>query len=300
MNDRKGKKVKGLPFYQKAAMYVFITLIGVVFFFIGLYIFIGPDFAKAKSLTDVSFFSLFGNLFLGSLSLLLGAFLYLVTITTQCFTFNFHRPIWKSLKVKFSFVYTIFLCLVGVGLGLSSSIILTPLLKIVSFPKVLSTLLPLLMGIMLVNFVFAQITVWVPLEISVLKKRMKALGLSESEITQGIYIGISDLTKSSFKKFDIIEDDIGLLWIMPDRIVYRGDNDNFEFDRNQLLEISREVDKGSAAAYSGIVHIIIRFRDKDGSERKVRFHIEGKWNVDETRRALDELAERLYEWQGSG
>lgn len=88
-----------------------------------------------------------------------------------------------------------------------------------------------------------------------------------------------------------------MMWLEPDRLVYRGDTDGFTFSRGQLTEIERVVLTASTTAYAGNRHIVLRFTADGGLERRVRLHIEGEWTLGRIAKATDRLADRLVAWK---
>ena len=111
-----------------------------------------------------------------------------------------------------------------------------------------------------------------------------------------MYAGISDPAKSGMKKFSMVEDDLGMLWLEPRTIRYLGDSQAFEIDRSQVIAVERAADKGSIAAYAGAVHMIIHWRDKAGQDKLVRLHLENYWTLGALARMLSSWG-KLEEWQ---
>ncbi|MCK4575382.1 hypothetical protein KAU34_03150 [candidate division WOR-3 bacterium] len=235
---------------------------------------------------------------IGIISFVIGIIFYIIVLSTHCFTFNFNMPFWKAFKVKLYISNIIVLFCWVIGLGFASSIVITPLLTMFGVPWIVSFYIPMLGWLIMLNLIFSfVILIWTPLDKSTITKRLLACGVSEEDINRGIFVGISDPIKSSFKKFTMVEDDVGMLWIESDKVIYKGDSDSFGFDRNKLLSIKRAVDPGSIVAYGGGVDIIIRFRQENGTERRVRLHSEGNWTIKGVARSLDRLAKRLVTWQ---
>lgn len=233
-----------------------------------------------------------GNLFLGA-----GILGYVLTLLTKCFTFNFRRPFWNSFKKKLYVMHIAVTVLMGLGAAAFVSMVLTPILMALGLPWIISLIVPGLGTFALVQFLFIWINIWRPLEKVVVKERMSAYGISQEDINRGICIGISDPSKSSFKKLTMVEEDVGMLWLEADELVYRGDTDSFRIGREQLIEVERAVDAGSMAAYGGNVDVILRFRMADGTERKIRLHGGGGWTLASRAKASDSFAERLVRWQ---
>ena len=111
-----------------------------------------------------------------------------------------------------------------------------------------------------------------------------------------MYVGISDPTKSSFRKMTLVEDDIGMLWFFPEAMMYRGDAQHFDIPRERFIAMERKADAGSTAAYLGAVHVIVRFLESNGTERMVRLHTEGDLTLSRKAKALNTLAARIQSW----
>ena len=77
----------------------------------------------------------------------------------------------------------------------------------------------------------------------------------------------------------MLEDDIGMLWLEPDRLLYRGDAEAFEITRDELPDIERVVVSASPTAYVGKRHIVLRFKAvKANGEYASMFWDAGPWN----------------------
>lgn len=233
---------------------------------------------------------------LGPVVLVSGIVIYFIILFTNSFTFDFSKPFWKTYKIKFFIINIIVLFLIITGIGFTLSIAATPMLIRQGLSWPISFVIPNMVVLILVLLLASFISIWAPLKRSIIKKRLLALGVSEEDISKGILVGISDPARSSFKKFSFIEDDVGMLWVEKDNIMYKGDTDSFRFSRGHLLAIERIADSGSLAALGGAVHVIIRFKQEDGKERRLRLHTEGNWTLKQVARALDRLAARLTDY----
>jgi len=140
------------------------------------------------------------------------------------------------------------------------------------------------------------ILIWSPLDKRIITKRLLAQGITPAQLQNGMLVGLSDATRSSFKKFAAIEDDIGALWVSPDQLVYWGDNERFSITRDQVVELERKADAGSTTMLTGATHPILHVRLPDGSERQIRLHAEGQLTRGNQRRALDRLAQEIEKW----
>ncbi len=237
-----------------------------------------------------------GFFFLGA-----GAVAYAVTLGTRCFTFNFYKPFWNSVKKKLYVMHIAVTLLIGMGAAAFVSMVVTPILITIGLSWSISLIVPLLGTFVLIQFLTIWINIWKPLGKSIVKRRLTVCGVSDEDIERGICIGISDPAKSSFKKMTMIEEDVGMLWLRDNELVYKGDTESFNIGREQLIEVERATDAGSMAAYCGNVNVIVRFRTNDGAERRVRLHSEDVWTISGMAKASDSLAERLVCWkQGAG
>ena len=57
------------------------------------------------------------------------------------------------------------------------------------------------------------------------------------------------------------------------------------------------MDAASTSALSGTAHVILRVRQLDGSERRIRLHCEGILTLGAKRVAMNALAERIQAWR---
>jgi hypothetical protein len=300
MAKEAGKK---LSLSKRVAGFLLIGLVMIVSF-VGTYLVIrsltGPDqMSKSTEVPEgpriveyVALMFLAGFFFLGA-----GALGYAVTLATRCFTFNFCKPFWNSVKKKLYVMNIVVTLLIGMGAAAFVSMVVTPILIVIGLSWPISSTAPLLGTFVLVQFLTVWINIWHPLEKSIVKRRLAVCGVSDEDIKRGICIGISDPAKSSFKKITMIEEDVGMLWLQEDELVYKGDTESFNISRNQLIEVERATDAGSMAAYCGNVNVIIRFRTNDGAERRTRLHSEGVWTMGSRAKASDSLAERLVCWK---
>jgi hypothetical protein len=149
----------------------------------------------------------------------------------------------------------------------------------------------------LVQLLSIFIDIWQPLGKSTVKRRLTAHGVPDEELANGMCIGISDPAKSSLKKMTMVEEDVGLFWLNENELVYKGDAESFHVSREQFIDTQRAVDADSMSAYCGNVHVIIRFRTADGTERRVRLHSEGTWTMRGRAKESDSLAEKLICWK---
>jgi hypothetical protein len=239
-----------------------------------------------------------GLIVVGIVVAAIGMALYGLILLTNLFTFDFTRPYFSAHGGK------LWVANLLVGLFLQAGF------AFVMAPTVMAVLAPVLQGSALtlvaffVPFFFAQLvliwlSIWAPLETGIIAKRLQAKGIGPELLSRGHYIGISDPSKSSLKKMTLVEEDMGMLWLEPHALMYRGDAVDFDVSRDQLLAIERQADAGSTSSYFGAVHVILRIAapDTSGGERRVRLHPEGDWTLTAKARALNDLAERLTSWK---
>lgn len=136
---------------------------------------------------------------------------------------------------------------------------------------------------------------WKPVIRLLVRRRLAARGVLDSETENGQVIGLSDPARSSWKKVALVEEDMGVLLVEPARLVYRGDAQDWEATRDQILGIEREVDPGGVAAYVGARNVVLRTLDSSGAERRTRLHPQG-WFLWDAPKALDALDARLRAW----
>ncbi|MFH1369842.1 MAG: hypothetical protein ABII09_00920 [Planctomycetota bacterium] len=233
-----------------------------------------------------------GYFFLGA-----GILVYALTLGTQCFTFNFHKPFWNSVKKKLYVMNITVTLLIGMGTAAFVSMVVTPILTAIGLSWTISFIVPLFGTFVLVQFLTIWVNIWQPLEKSLPKRRLAACRVSDADIERGICIGISDPSKSSFKKLTMVEEDVGMLWLLDNELVYKGDTTCFSIGRKQLIEVERAADAGSMSAYGGNVHIILRFQTSDGGQGRIRLHTEGFWTMSNKAKASDRLAGKFICWQ---
>lgn len=231
------------------------------------------------------------------LSFALGMAAYALTLGTHCFTFNFHKPFWDSVKKKLYIMQIVVTVLLGIGAAFLVSMGITPILMAFGLPLSIASVVPMIGTFFLIQLLTVWIDIWQPLGKSTLKKRLSVLGVPGEEVEKGICIGISDPSKSSFKKMTMVEEDVGVLWLYENKLVYKGDNDSFDISREQFIEVERVADAGSTSAYFGNVNVIIRFWTADGPERRVRLHPETAWTLSGRAKESDRLADLITRWK---
>ena len=248
---------------------------------------------------DVSFgigFSI-GMVVIGGFFVMAGAVGYFIVLFTEAGTFNYAQPVWKGFKVRL-YLANIFVPLSAMlGVGFILCAVVTPFLANFGLSGPAAYMAPVLGAVVILQLVLIWVRVWTPLTKRLINKRLRARGLNDLQLAGGMLIGISDPSRSSFKKFGAVEDDVGMLWLHPDQLIYWGDNDQFSVRLEQLLEIERSMDTGGTSSLSGTIHVILRVAQADGTERRIRLHTEGNWTLGAARAKMEELAQRVEAWR---
>ena len=240
-----------------------------------------------------------GMIVLGGFFFMAGVAGYLAVVFTDCLTFNFSQPVWAGLRGKL-FVANIFVpLLAALGLGFALSVFLSPVLLALGLSSGIASLLPVLGMVAVLQIGQMWIQIWAPVEKRIIRKRLLAQGVVNAQLQTAALVGLSDPTLSSFKKFGGVEDDIGALWVSPDRLVYFGDIEQFTITRDRLVQLERRADAGSATILGGLAHIILHVELPDGSKRQIRLHTEGLLTMGQKRKAMDQLAGAIANWHSS-
>jgi hypothetical protein len=231
--------------------------------------------------------------------LLAGVAAYVLVLTTRLFIFDLRRPVWSNFKTRL-FIANI-LVPMPIMLGISGLVAAlgSPLLIGLGMSPETAFLLLFFVPFVLMQLFSTWLSIWTPLVTRLARSRLLALGVEPTRIDEGIFLGISDPAKKSLKKLGLIEDDVGMLWITPDELIYQGDNDAFRVRRDQCVSIERIADAGSVSAYFGNVHIILTFARVGAAPRRVRLHPESTLTMTGTARASDRLANDLEQWTGA-
>lgn len=255
-----------------------------------------PDtFLVAGPLFNVAIAAAFG-----AIALALAAVGYAETFLTNCFTFNFNKPFFASFKKK------LYLINISVGLGLSLaigffvSVPITPILIHHGLPEPLPLIIPILASLICVQLIMVWFNIWTPLNRAVVRKRAIALGIDPGSLAKGFLVGVSDPGTSSFKKLTLVEDDVGVLWIEPARLVYRGDTEGFVLKRENIISVECKADAGSMASYAGATYPILRYRNTDRSEQSIRLHAWGSWLLGSLSKSLRFLSSKIESWHSPG
>lgn len=234
----------------------------------------------------------------GGFFLTAGVVGYVVALLTQCMTFNFTAPVWSALKMKAWFANLFVLLGIGLGVGFLAAAFLTPVLSSRGFSPELSNFLPIIGGVAVVQIVCVWFLMWAPLEKRIIDRRLQAMGLTPAQLQTGIYVGLSNPeVRSVAKRFGAIEEDIGMLWVTPDSLIYYGDSEQMNITRNLLVSVERQVDGRSATALSGTAHVILGVLLPNGAVRRIRLHTEGVGTMGGKRKAMDQLNAAIEAWR---
>lgn len=288
---------KKLSVFKRAGGFLLIIFVFIVFFFLG-----GKLFGLFTSLERVQGFSRAAESFANAafpaafVALLTAVVGYVSVLLTNCFTFDLNKPFFTGFKKKLYFIHI----LVALGLSLAAgffvSVPVTPILVHLGLPEPLSFIAPILVSIIIVQLVLVWVNIWTPLNRAIVRKRAAALGIDPVSLEKGIIVGVSDPERSSFRKLTLVEDDVGVLWIEPAQLVYKGDTENFELKRDNVISVECKADAGSMASYAGAIYPILRYRNTDGSESSIRFHAWGNWTLGGMSKSLKLLSLKLESW----
>ncbi|HXC36109.1 MAG TPA: hypothetical protein VNV43_09560 [Candidatus Acidoferrales bacterium] len=221
---------------------------------------------------------------------------YLGLIFSCFLTFNYQLPVWHSIKAK-RYFFNIF---VGVGLALGFGFIvaafLWPFLSGLGLPQRQASLLPVFAVLIGFQLLRLWVLMWAPVEKLLIRRRLAAMGISAEQLKGAMLVGISNPEGGMVKRFGAIEEDMGSIWVLPDRLAYRGDVEQFDLTREQIAGIERKADNRSTTVLAGIAHVVLQVRLPDGSIRQMRLHTEGQWTLGQKRRAMDALAQAVDGW----
>ena len=227
----------------------------------------------------------------------IGILSYAAVIVTNCFTFKYDKPVWlKGFTLRLRLVNIAVPLFLLLGIGSMATVLFGTILTMMGVPLKAAVLVPFFCVLVPGQFLLAWFNIWAPMEKTLIRKRLSAIGVSPERMREGFYTGISDPAVSSFAK-GLIEDDVGMMWLDADAIVYQGDARRLEIKRGQLLRVERTVDKGSMAAYAGAVHVILIWQGEKGVQIRTRIHVMNCFTLSGIARSLDKLADDLKSWQ---
>ncbi|PWU21501.1 MAG: hypothetical protein C5B50_01525 [Verrucomicrobia bacterium] len=235
----------------------------------------------------------------GGLFLVMGAACYFIVIATQCLTLDFSRPVFSGYKGRLYLAKIVVPVLVSVGIGVMLLPFAEPLLRGLGLTGQLPFMVPILVPVIAVQIILMWVNIWAPVTRKLIAKRLAACGILPAQLQTALLTGISDPSRSSFKKMTLVEDDIGALWIAGDRIVYWGDTEQFAVLPDQLIQLERRADAGSTSMLSGTAHVILHVQLPDGNVRQIRLHTEGQWTQGRNKKAMDALAAAISNWYDS-
>jgi len=237
--------------------------------------------------------------FIGGFFLAAGVAGYFLTVVTTCFTFNFTLPVFAAYKGKLYLAKIFIPMCAAVGIGLFLSIGLAPLMRSFGIHGQFALLVPLFIALVPLQIAQMWVNIWVPITKKLIAKRLAARGIVPAQMQAAILCGISDPTRSSFKKLTLIEDDIGALWIGADQLVYWGDIDGFALRREEIIQLERRADAGNTSMLAGTAHVILHVQQPTCAVRQIRLHTEGYWTLGQNRQAMDTLAAAITSWHSA-
>jgi hypothetical protein len=253
-----------------------------------------PPPAPAEGMTRLA--EILGSLVLGVLLSGVAAAFYLAFVSTGGFTSNFAKPVFKKLKPRLFVGQIVLSALLLFALALLLNGALGVLFWALGI-RASAFIAAMVVSVVAANVALVRLHAWAPLETTLASRRLQAMGVPAADLARGLCLGISNPAESGWTKA-VLEDDVGFLWLEPDRLVYKGDQESFEVPWERLLEVERVVVASSAAsAYTGNRHIVLRFATDSGQERRVRLHPEGCWTPGRVLTATNELADRLNAWR---
>jgi hypothetical protein len=283
-----------------------LLVVGTICFWIVLWATVEKHRAQTRPSVSLTgdkvdlFAHVFVMTFLAVFFLAIGIGGYFLALLTQCLTFDFSRQIWTAIKVKMWFANLFVLLCIGMGTGFLASAFLTPILTDLGVTSALAGFLPLIGGVGVIQLVFVWVLLWSPLEKRVIARRLSAIGITPAQLQTGIYLGLSDPAQRSVsKRFGAIEEDVGMLWIASDRLIYYGDSRQLNITREQLVSVERQVDGRSTTALSGTAHVILNFNLPDGTPQRVRLHNEGVITMGRKRSAMESLNSQIETWRSA-
>lgn len=255
-----------------------------------------PAEAPAEEPAGIIAHSLF-FLVIGGFFLVAGAAAYLAVIFTGCFTFDYRRPVWAAVKAKQFVVNIVVTVALALGLGFALAAFLAPVLTAAGLDAGLANLLPVMLMVVGLQVLQLWVLMWSPVEKHIITRRLAAQGITSAQLQSATLVGLSNPASGMAKRFAAIEEDMGALWVVPDLLMYRGDSEQFDLTREQLVQMERKADTRSTSVLGGIAHVILHARLPDNSIRQIRLHTEGHWTMGGKRKAMDALAEAIARWQ---
>jgi hypothetical protein len=222
---------------------------------------------------------------------------YGVVLLTGCFTFDYQRPFMKTFGRRVLLAHFLCATLLSNGSSLIVAPFLTAILWVVIPGKIAIELGWLIPALVSVFYFWLFLWIWAPLDLLVINRRMRALGVPPDRIAAGLPIGTSDPDRKRRWFAGMVEEDVGLLWFDAEQLTYFGDLGPWAITRDQLLSIDRLAHKRALASHFGVIHVVLQFRRPDGSESRVLLFTEGNWTQFRRAPALNRLADRLISWR---
>jgi len=277
---------------------LWLVVVGNLAFWIGFWMWRNRNEAPTPESSAPDFMRSIFYLFVGAFFFLIGIGSYLGFIFTNGLTFDFSQPVFKNFKGRKYLANIVAPLFVALGLGFALSAFVTPVLQTLGFNASLSSLLPVLGMVAILQVLQIFVLIWSPLEKRLITRRLAAIGIIDAQLQSAILVGLSDPTRSSFSKFGGIEEDMGALWLDPERLIYWGDNEQFSITRDQLLQLEQKADSGSTTMLVGATHPVLHVQLPDGAQRQIRLHAEAVGTMAKKRKALDHLANSIIAWHG--
>jgi hypothetical protein len=296
---------QGKPVSKSRVALTWIMMVGLIFAISTFFFFFGhnsvappPEETGTPAANPVVHAVVF--LFFGIVGLVAGVAGYFIVIGTVCFTFDYSRPVWDTVKVK-QFIFNIIVVVAfGSGLGMMVAAVLAPVLTGMGLQGTQADLFPVLAVLIVIQLMQLWVLVWSPVEKRLIVKRLGALGITPEQLQGATLVGLSDPASGITRRFGAIEEDMGALWVAPDRLAFRGDREQFDLTREQIAQVERRADNRSATVLAGIAHVILHVRLPIGTVRQIRLHVEGLWTMGQKRRAMNALAEAIDRWHAGG
>src|SRR5215469_11376472 len=286
------------PASRLKVILLWLLVVGNLAFWIGFWMWRNRTEAPPPESSAPDFVRSIFYLFVGAFFLFIGVAAYLGFIFTNGLTFDFNKPVFQNFKGKKYLANIVAPLFVALGLGFALSAFITPVLQALGFNASLSSILPVLGMVAILQVLQIFVQIWSPLEKRIITKRLAARGIIDAQLQSAILVGLSDPTRSSFSKFGGIEEDMGALWLESDRLIYWGDTEQFSITRDQLLQLEQKADSGSTTMLVGATHPVLHVQLPDGAQRQIRLHVEAVGTMAKKRKALDQLANSIIAWHG--
>lgn len=232
---------------------------------------------------------------IGAVLVIAGSVLYWLTLLTGGFTLNFAKPFYTVFGIKIWISNLLVSLLWQAGVAFIAAPALIPLVGKV-LPGQLAVMVGFFTPFVLGQFVLIWLDIWAPLQRIAPARRLRGRGLTDAHLASGRFIGTSDPTRTSFRRLGWVEQDLGMLWIGADRLVYWGDEVAWEIPHDRLIAIERKADAGSVSSYFGAVQVIVVYRSEAGEAVRIRLHTLGDWTMTGKARAFNNMAARLSAW----